>query len=114
MNPKDTLHNVATQVQKFEQKVVSKVTELEHAVEKPIEQIGAKTLFLGSTSGYLSGVALAKSGLTSLSAIKNQVHGKDHTLAKVWLSSVGTGFLCYGTASLAGLMNVNAMVGFIC
>lgn len=89
-------------------KILHTAQNVGSVVEGPIEQIGAKTLIFGSTTGYISGVALAKSGLANLSVARDQVHGKDHTLLKVWLSSVGTGFLCYGTASLAGLMNVTA------
>lgn len=119
MTGKDSISSkVSSTVQKMEpshlkDKIVTKVNELEktleNAVEKPIEIIGAKTLIFGTSTGYLSGLALAKSGLASLSAVRNAAAGKDLTLAKVWLSSVGTGFLCYGTASLAGLLHISAL-----
>jgi len=83
-------------------------TALENNIEKPLASIGLHTLSVASLSGVTTGIALEKSGLATLSSVRKQILLKDFRVIKVFLSSLGTGFLTYGAANLAGMSFVTA------
>lgn len=83
-------------------------TAIENNIEKPLAQIGLHTLSVAGLSGISTGIALEKSGLATLSSVRKQILQKDFRVLKVFLSSLGTGFLTYGAANLAGMSIVTA------
>jgi len=81
---------------------------VENAIEKPLAEIGLHTLSVAGLSGATTGIALEKSGLATMSSVRKQIMLKDFRVLKVFLSSLGTGFLTYGAANLAGMTMVTA------